>query len=107
MADNNREGYLKLGYEVDQASINAVNQANAKVEASLAAVQKSTVGVATAAEQAGKSMKDAFSRSEATIKADQKAVDDLRKSLGQAADEAKKVNQAGGIGVEGLRRTGG
>ncbi len=109
---DNREGYVKVGYTVDEASINAVNQANAKVEAGLAAVQKSTVGVATAADQAGKSLKDAFSRSEAAIKADQKAVDDLRKSLGAAADEAKKVNQAGSggdgglSGISGLRRTG-
>lgn len=111
MADNNREGYLKLGYEVDQGSINAVNQANAKVEASLAAVQKSTAGVTAAADQAGKSLKDAFSRSEGAIKADQKAVDDLRKSLGEAAQEADKVSKAGGgsggiAGISGLRRTG-
>lgn len=112
MPDTNRDGYIKLGYEIDQGSINAVNQATAAVETRLAGLQKSTAGIGEAAEKSGSRLKDAFSRSEGAIKADQKAVDDLRKSLTEAADEADKLNKSGsGAGssfnVEGLRRTGG
>lgn len=112
MPDTNRDGYIKLGYEIDQGSINAVNQATAAVESRLAGLEKTTASISDAAVKTGTSLKDAFSRSEAAIKADQKAVDDLRKSLSEAKDEAENLNKAssgGGskLSVEGLRRTGG
>lgn len=57
-------------------------------------------------------LKSAFSNVQSAIRNDTDAVDDLRKSLNEAADEAEnlqKVSSAGGggFGVEGLRRTGG
>ena len=115
MANENREGYVKLGYEIDQGSINAVNQATAAVESRLAGLEKTTASISDAAAKTGTSLKDAFSRSEAAIKADQKAVDDLRKSLTEAKDEAENLGKAsisgggggGSFNVEGLRRTGG
>lgn len=56
-------------------------------------------------------LKTAFSNAQNAINSDTEAVDELRKSLNEAADEADNLQKAssggGGFGVEGLRRTGG
>lgn len=106
-----KEALVRIGYKIDQASVSAVDKAVAGTESRLVALKKSTAGVGEAAIKTGSALKDAFSRSETAIKADQKAVDDLRKSLTEAKDEADNLGKASGGGgklnVEGLRRTGG
>lgn len=106
-----KQAYVTVGYKVDQASVSAVDKAVSATESRLVALSKSTAAVGDAATKTGKTLQESFTRSESAIKADQKAVDDLRKALGEAADEADNLNKTssggGKIGVEGLRRTGG
>ena len=102
---------VTLVLQVDNSKLSQVVSGVGALDKQIASLSKTVAANDAAAVHAGKTLADAFKQSslQASIKDDQKAIDDLRNSLDETANSAENLQKkaSGGFNVEGLRRTGG